>query len=318
MSVFVDSTGADGQLFHDEGKTVEIAARGGVIIVAREFKVGQAVLVVNPKTWGRIACDVLSVELDSSSVNRIDVAFRNKSLSFWGITFSDPAEQTAAPESFADSTAQGLSGGNLGITKLVFRNRTSLVWIGCALIGLLLLLSFFLGARLHGPTAPPTPLSDAGSALQDVPPEDARLIPDLGSYRLATSNDFDRNAASSLQQFGEQPAGLIPGAYSGSNESNAYILVGRENAHRVVIVANGHLRWDAQYKSIVLAARVPKGALPRIVWADTNRSSSDGDGLLIVSDLNDSRSGVVLLINADQVITRTPVDFRLIYSSQIP
>jgi hypothetical protein len=153
-------------------------------------------------------------------------------------------------------------------------------------------------------------------ALQDVPAEDARLIPKLGDYRLATAKDFDAGATMWLQLFGQQPAGIISGAYSGAVLSNAYILVGKNNTRRVVIVADGQVRCDATYRSIALAARVPKDVLQKITWADTSDVETEGDGLLIVAAPDNPASGGVLLLGADQVVPRVPVDFHLVYLSQ--
>jgi hypothetical protein len=168
---------------------------------------------------------------------------------------------------------------------------------------------------MHEPATTTAAIAD--SALQDVPPEDARLISALGDYRLATAKDFDAGATMWLQLFGQQPAGIISGAYSGTVQSNAYILVGKDKVRRVVIVADGQVRCDAAYRSIALAARVPKDVLQRITWVDTSDVETEGDGLLIVAAPDNPASGVVLLLGADQVVPRVPVDFHLVFSAQI-
>jgi hypothetical protein len=144
------------------------------------------------------------------------------------------------------------------------------------------------------------------------------MIPGLERSRLATVEDFDSDAVSWLRGFDQQASGKISGAYSGFSESTAYILVGRENERRVVILADGQRRYDAEYPVIALAARVPKGLIQEITWADPSPPEADGDGLLIVRAADAPASGVVLFLRRTRVVSGNPADYRQIPLRQLP
>lgn len=62
----------------------------------------------------------------------------------------------------------------------------------------------------------------------------------------------------------------------------AYILVGQGKDRRVVILADGGLRYNAEYPVVALAARVPKEFVRNINWADPSPPQFQGDSLLVV------------------------------------
>lgn len=105
-------------------------------------------------------------------------------------------------------------------------------------------------------------------SLQASRTEDARRIPSIERTRLVTAEDFDPDGVSWLRDSGQQVRGKIPGFYSGSKESNAYILVGEANERRVVLLAGGQLQYNAEYPRIAIAACVPTELVRKIKWAD--------------------------------------------------
>ena len=146
--------------------------------------------------------------------------------------------------------------------------------------------------------------------------EDAAKIPGLDRLRLATEQDFDANAVSWLRGSGQQAGGRIPAVYFGASQSNAYILVDKTNERRVVILAAGELRYNAEYPVIAIAARFPKELIQKTIWADPSPPESSGDGLLIVRAADSPASAVVLFLKADQVVSANPTDYRQIPFSQ--
>jgi hypothetical protein len=101
-------------------------------------------------------------------------------------------------------------------------------------------------------------------------------------------------------------------------ESRAYVLVGKDKAWRVVIVADGRLRYDASYLKLALVARVRKEFVRRITWAEFPAPEGDGDGLLIVRDGATSSSGVVLFLRGDGIASAAPRDYRQVSVGQFP
>src|ERR1700688_872694 len=149
-------------------------------------------------------------------------------------------------------------------------------------------------------------------------PEDALIIPGLDRFRLATEEDFDPDAVSWLRGFGREASSKIPGVYSGSEKSSAYIFVGGDNARHVVILAHGLLCYEAEYPAIAVAALVSKQLIQKINWADPSPPESDGDGLLIVRAADAPASGVVLFLRGIRIVSANPADYRQIPLSQLP
>ena len=122
--------------------------------------------------------------------------------------------------------------------------------------------------------------------------------------------DFDPDAISWLRSLDQQPTGKISGFYSGSRKSNAYILVGKDNERRVVILAGGQLQYNAEYPRVAIAACVPMELVHQINWAEASTPESDGDGLIIVRAADAPASSVVLFLRGSQVVSASPVDYR--------
>jgi hypothetical protein len=152
------------------------------------------------------------------------------------------------------------------------------------------------------------------SIFQDIAPEQARLIPDVENYRLATTNDFNREASTWLANSGQQLGGEFQCAFSPGGQSRVYVLIGKGNIWRIVVLSGGELRYDAQYRAIAIVARVSKQAVQKVKirWADPFPAASEGDGLLIVRTANDIGSGVVVFSRGGQIVSGSPSDYRQI------
>jgi hypothetical protein len=325
------SWGEDSQAFYDEAKTIEVSAYGGLIETTRAVEMGQSVLLIDPTGGQSMVCQIRSVVEPQPNVYHVGLEFTTPSPKFWGIAFSaddwDPAEQKLPPTPEpAKAASPAASAGQLQpqsdrvaataapqsqgkSSQPASRGWGILIWAGAGLAIVLAFVIFWTGRSSTTPSAAP----DAGSSVvEGMAPEDARIIPNLGNFRLAAERDFDPLAVSWLRGLGQQPSGDIVGQYSGSGQSHAYVLIGNDHQRRVVIVAGGQVRCDAEYRTVAIAALVPKEFLPRISWDDTSPIESEGDGLLVVRSASDPGSGVVLLLSGDQVVPRVPVDFHQI------
>jgi len=152
--------------------------------------------------------------------------------------------------------------------------------------------------------------AELGSVV--VMPRDAERIADVTGWRVATTDDFDPNAAAWLR-FARKPVeGRITADFSGvGQDSNvAYVLVREDGVRRVVLLVNGESVYDFRFPAVAIAARVPKGALSGIEWVGSRPSSSDGDGLLIVRSADDPKSGLIVFTSGRHIVTGVPANYQ--------
>lgn len=163
-----------------------------------------------------------------------------------------------------------------------------------------------------------TPAARLIPPSQEIAPEDASLISDSDNYRLATTRDFARESIPWLGISGQQASGDIPGAYSAIGSSHAYVLIGKDATWRVLIVANGQLRYDARYQTLAIVAHLSKNSIQKIDWSDRPLLEPEGDGLLVVSAAYSPGSSVVLFLQGDQVETGTPFSYYEVLKGRTP
>jgi hypothetical protein len=308
VPVVVRGKWKDGTPLAEEAKTLTVSAHGGLIALAGTLDVGQALQLTNPKNGRQSTCYVRSIKQGAGGMHEVGVQFTTASPRFWGVDFppSDWEEAKAEqPEARPPRTSRRLIG-----------------WLVLALVAVavVVVLAYILSS---GPGAPRSDeqgnaASQPQSAPQGVAPEDASVIPGIEHFRIAAATDFDPAAVSWLNDSGEQISGMIAGNYTGMGESRAYVLVGKDKAWRVVIVADGRLRYDASYLKLALVARVRKEFVRRITWAEFPAPEGDGDGLLIVRDGATSSSGVVLFLRGDGIASAAPRDYRQVSVGQFP
>jgi hypothetical protein len=315
------------------GKTIDVNAHGALLDVSIPVDVGQRLRLVNVRTKREIECHVLRfAKRYPDGGGQIGVEFAGVSRHFWGIsappTNWDPARVPPAqpddpiPQRPPSASSPVVSAGaspnapprtekprpkRVQAPAVERRVQVSYQFpkgLTVALVALVLLLTAWMAMRS------PNDGADLKGKPAGVEPEDASRIPRIDRTRLATVGDFDASAVSWLHDSGQPVSGKVSGFYSGSKKSNAYILVGKDNERRVVILAGGQLQYNAEYPRIAIAACVPMELVRKIKWADAAPPESDGDGLLLVRAADAPASGVVLFLRGSQVLSASPVDYR--------
>ena len=184
-------------------------------------------------------------------------------------------------------------------------------------IGIITAVLVVVGAtrNLTGPAAAAPSDRSQATVSRGIPPIDAPQIPQADRYRVATANDLDAAALAWLRQAGEPKAGRVAGNFSGTGGPRdvAYLLIGDNGQHRVVLIAGGVNKVDSSYANIALIARVTPNAINSIAWNGPQPTvSPEGDGLLIVRDSSDRASGVVVYLAGGRVISGAPKDYQTI------
>jgi hypothetical protein len=155
-------------------------------------------------------------------------------------------------------------------------------------------------------------LAQSNSAAAGILPVDATLIAGVNDWRAATADDFDADAAAWLRSTGAPVSGRVVGDFSGrgSDQDVAYVLVRSDGVRRIALLADGVDRYDVRYPTIALIARVPKSSLNGIRWVGPAPSNVNGDGLLIVRNGEDPRSGLVLFVVNNRIVTTVPENYQ--------
>ncbi|MFZ0819521.1 MAG: hypothetical protein WAM91_05590 [Candidatus Acidiferrales bacterium] len=340
MSVDVYIIENDETIF-EQATTLNVSAHGGLLILNTPVKLGQRVRLINPQANKRIEGHVNRVIMRHPAGGvQVGIEFVVMSPDFWDIP-SPPADWdpnwAPAPErkrpptppwELQEHVAEVLY--RESIQEVIREQKESVavappaakpngVRVSKSLVLLAVSAAFFTLWTVEARRS-----SVAGLAVSErfspvgVLPEDARLIPGINRSRIATADDFDSDAVTWLRGLGRQISGKIPGVFFGSFESNAYVLVGKANERRVVILAGGELRYNAEYPVVAIAARVPKELIQKISWADPSPPESDGDGLLIVRAADAPASSVVLFLRGTQVVSANPSDYRQVFTGQHP
>jgi PilZ domain-containing protein len=338
MPVKIYASRQDAEPTFESGKTLTVSAHGALLALSTPVALGDKLRLINPRTDAEIDCYVRRLAMRSpTGVNQVGVEFPAVSPTFWDVElpppdwdpawvppperkrsrlppWSTPRSAISIPEPPEDTVDKR---SRTFVLQILKRWR-SLSIPGFALAGLLTLgllsmglLSIAISRRRQAPAVHWIP------AAQKVAPEDASVIPDSDSYRLATAEDFAPESSSWLAA-GQQAGGDIPGSYSATGWSHAYVLIGKDAVWRVLIVANGQLLCDAQYRNLAIVARVPRNLIAGIDWSNPPPAESEGDGLLIVRNANDPASSVVLFLRGDQVVTGAPFNYYQVLKGRTP
>jgi hypothetical protein len=215
----------------------------------------------------------------------------------------------AAPAAVARPAKRGTTGGfqlprkmALPMPKFLSERGPVILAAGTALLIVALVGWNMLTVKEEEPTGPP-----AGVAAADIP-----LIPDVNHWALVTDKDLDPAALAWQRRQGGTPAARFTGDFAGSGAATdvVYVLKRRGGMMRVVILSAGRSRYDTNFSSLAVVARVPKAALDGISWTDMPASAPEGDGLLIVRKGNDPLAVVVVLLVKGKFVSAHPPNYQ--------
>ena len=320
----------------EEGKTLNVSAHGALLALTTPAAIGEMLRLINPRTRQEIECRVCRLGLRyPGGVNQISIEFCEVSPTFWDVDsrpldwdpawvppaervrpqisaqvfLTEPVQETPQTRFLASSVKAKKTSAPQQSSRAQEATKSRVAglfnWPMVASGICLVLVACWIGIPNHRAAVPVAPWVPVSQILAS---KEANMISDSDNFRLATMADFDPDAISWLHSSGRLASGEIPGAYSGTDKSDAYVLIGKNEMRRVLIMANGQVRCDAQYRTIALAVRVPRILIEKIDWS-LPPGESDGDGLLIVPTTDHLGSSVVLFLNGQQVVSGTPIDY---------
>ena len=155
-------------------------------------------------------------------------------------------------------------------------------------------------------------LTEESKLPAGVLPVDAVTMARLPGYHLATVRDLTPQAAAWMAERRLPTSGRLSADFSGADNRRdvAYLLVAPNGEKRIVLLANGDNKYDAIFPHIDVMARLPWRNFKNVQWVGPGPKPPDGDALLLVRDLNDHASGVVLYLNDKQLVSAVPADFQ--------
>jgi hypothetical protein len=151
------------------------------------------------------------------------------------------------------------------------------------------------------------PLADSGIA-----PADADAIGTVAHWRVVTPSEYDPIGMAWLRDRGVAPDAHIALDVNGTGDANdsAYLLINDHGQKRAVLLMDGKVAYDARYQKIAAVARVPKSAMAGALPSGTPPAA--GDGLLLLRDAEDTKSGFLLFLNGDRIAAAPVADYRTI------
>src|SRR5256714_1284537 len=163
--------------------------------------------------------------------------------------------------------------------------------------------------------------STTGAAVFDsgIAPKDEPRIAGAEGWRAAQVSDFDATAVNWLSgQHRGDITGRFEGMFAGLDQppSSAYVLVLRNSQaprKRVVILGPQTPLFDGAFNSIAAAALVPRDSLTGVTWQQPDKvSPPDGDGLLLVRNASDLKSGLILYSSGGKLKSALPVNYQAV------
>jgi hypothetical protein len=309
-----------------ECKLVQVSGMRAHLLASASLEIGQEMVLTNPKSSKQVACRIGYVR-NRNGVFHVGVEFTADPRDFWDFTIpssdSDSIQQSSGaagsssflsnvppnPEGPTDLTAEMIRVNPGEAAALIMKRWRILKWAALALAGFMGMY-FLFAARFHESTSGSA--TTGRSILQDIAPEQASLIPDLENYRLATTSDFNPQASAWVANSGKQLGGEFQCAFSLSDQSQVYLLIGKDGVWRIVILSSGKLRYDAKYNAITIVTLLSKQAVLKVRWTDPLPAVPEGNGLLLIRSPKEIGSAAVLFSQGDQIVSRTPSDYRQI------
>ena len=163
--------------------------------------------------------------------------------------------------------------------------------------------------------------STAGAEVfnSGIAPKDEPRIAGAEGWRAAQASDFDTAAVAWLSgQHRGEISGRFEGMFAGLDQppTSAYVLVLRNSQaprKRVVILGPQTPVFDGAFNSIAIAAVVPRDSLAGVAWQQPDKvPPPDGDGLLVVRNASDLKSGLILYSSGGKVKSGLPVNYQAV------
>ena len=173
-------------------------------------------------------------------------------------------------------------------------------------------ISVLAATRDHAkPVAKPS--ADAAS-INGIVKSDADVIPLADQWRTAQAEDFDAGFTELLAGIGHQPSSRIEFSTDGSeqNKGVAYLLVNEKGVKRLVVLVNHHPIFDTGFPSIAGVALVSATSLQsaQAKQAPIAGDKSSGDAILMVRNVGDPQSAVLLFVQNGTLHSSVPQDYR--------
>jgi len=327
--VLVSFQAENGEQLRKNGETVSVGVNGALLVLRESVAVGQSILLTNAKTDEEIQCTVKSVQ-QKNDTHHVGVEFATWCPEFWEITFprepGDPeppaelpesakarrrAREKAARQARTETAAAPPEGPPENAEPTALQPKPGAYKKPAIALAALATLAAAIWMAMPNQSSQ-TAAEPRTNAARVLPAAIAQAIPSPAGFRLATAADFAPQAVSWLQSMDQNVSGQIDGDFAGSGKSRGYVLVRNQKSWRVVILADGQLRCDAQYQAVAFAGRVPRDVVRRITWAEAPSAEPDGDGLLVVRAADKPGSGVVLFLHGSDIVSGTPADYQQI------
>ena len=159
----------------------------------------------------------------------------------------------------------------------------------------------------------------ASSFDSGIAPKDEPRIAGAESWRAAQVSDFDSTAVNWLSGLHQGTiTGRFEGLFAGLDQppSSAYVLVLRNSQvprKRVVILGPQTILFDGAFNTVAAAALVPRDVLTGVAWQQPDKvAPPDGDGLLLVRNAADLKSGLVLYSSGGKIKSALPVNYQAV------
>jgi len=143
-------------------------------------------------------------------------------------------------------------------------------------------------------------------------PADAHMMIRLEGWRVAQPSDFGNAGLSWMRGNGQEPGGRIAADFVGAGNpaDAAYVLVNDQTGQkRVVMVGRGSGYYDVHFDRLDAVARVHRRTMDSQPWAAPLVAQPDGDGLLLVLDMANPESGLIVYLKDRRVQSGKPTDY---------
>jgi hypothetical protein len=152
------------------------------------------------------------------------------------------------------------------------------------------------------------------AAVGDMPLAHSSRLPNLHGWRLAGGDELRPAAQTWMRNHGVEPRGSFTADLnaSGTPSDAAYLFINLAGERRVAIFTQDRLVYDATFDKLDLIAPVARSQMQAIEWETAPTVAPGGDGLLMVRDAERRKSGIVLFLADNRVITATPTDVQQI------